>query len=189
MNTKLPHEDVNPNRRASDRTASIEQSAASISTTLPAHAIPQKRKHEDGSFEIRNVGDKNIRGIEIELNGFGDGDTFQAYYLTRLGSPTVIRTENSLRIRFESSCQRNVHTLSQSTFAQVSGTNTSEPPFVWELALYCGNWCDRFILELNTQKVNATYRWLVVKNEFSEELLADDIAIRADTRPANGQPH
>ena len=180
MNTTSLHEENNLCRRASDRAGTIQLGVAAIHTTLPARALPTKRKREGGSFEIRNVGDKIVRGIEIELTGFGDGDTFQAYYLTRFGSPTVIRTGNSLRIRFESSCRRNAHALSQSTFARVSGTDSCEPPFIWELALYCGNWCDRFFLELNTQKVNATYRWLIAKNEYSEELIADDVPMRAE---------
>jgi hypothetical protein len=135
---------------------------------------PRTRPREQGSFEIRNTGAKIARGIEIEIIGFGDDDTFHAYYLTRPGSPKVIRDGDSIRIRFESSTRLTAHALSQSTFVRISGMDKKVQPFIWELAMFSAGGCDRFHLELSTQKVAAAYRWLVAKDEFSDELVTDD---------------
>jgi hypothetical protein len=174
MNASTSH----PNtfhRRASDRAMAAFECRADVWQKKSRMSVSTAtRTCDHGAFEIRNMGNKSVRGIEIELTDFSDKDTFSAFYRNQTGAPRVIRSATSIRIQFESSCRMRAHALSQSTYARVSGTDNLEAPFIWELAMISGSWCDRFILELSTQNVKASYRWLLAKDGNSEELVVDE---------------
>jgi hypothetical protein len=162
-----------------------DHSAMSVSDLQPDSREQPRRAQT--VFDILNVSGKLARGIEIELCGVGTEDVFHAFYLNRYGAPGVSRTADTIRLRFESLWLSGAQTLSLNR--QVHAVVALSRPYVWEIALLGAGGSERLCLEMSTQEVVATYRWLVAADDSGSTLVAaDSPAFIHDARTHTARP-